>query len=653
MTDDSTWQRIAWHKGKPYSSVFQDTYASVDGAIAEAKCVFIDGNHLIERWESQSTLVVAELGFGAGLNFLTTWQEMLKAAPACAKLHYIVCEKYPLTHYDLEKIYELYPDVREQAKALLTQYPNFYHGVHQLVFAGGRVKLTLYFSDVLDFVKELAVPVDAWFLDGFAPKRNPDMWADAVMERIAQLSVETTTLATYSVAGSVCQALQTVGFATKKCPGFGSKRHRLEAIFTKPHQSEIPLSFSKPWFVTSKHEVNERHAIVIGAGIAGCSVAAVLARENWKVTIIEKDAAVARWASGNPAGIVMPHFSSKAISLSRFSLAAYTHALRNIHDRTEYTGSVIQNYGVLQLLSDSELERYQDAENRLDYTEEMAQLVSAARASVIAGVPLSNSACYFSQAISIDPAELCRAYLDHENIELLTNKKVCQLQRSNSKWHVVDENGSSFASSEVVVIANAYECSQFSQTKDLPLQVIRGQLAYCPVNAESEKLSVCVTFGGYIMPENKGVHIVGASYDLNSQEQSLSEAVQTSLIEQVNESLPSMQLTSEAIDGRVAFRAATPDKLPMVGPVPDVSAFRRDYEGLCYGRKYDAYPDATHLNGLYISVGHGSKGLSYSALAAEVLGAYITDMPMPLERDLVEAINPARFIIRKLKRREL
>lgn len=228
---------MEWHGTLPFSTQYDDIYHSSEGGINQALYVFIDGNDLIKRWQSFSSdepqrFTIAETGFGIGLNFLVSWSLWEQYAPMSCQLHFISCEKHPLSLTDLTKSLASWPQLEKQAQQLIASYPVLTPGYHHLSFCDGRVTLTLMLGDALECYEQLLICgepslesqlrtafIDAWFLDGFAPAKNQNMWSDALMKVIAMLSKEETTLATYTAASSVKTSLSQHGFVVKKEKG--------------------------------------------------------------------------------------------------------------------------------------------------------------------------------------------------------------------------------------------------------------------------------------------------------------------------------------------------------------------------------------------------------------------------------------------------
>jgi tRNA 5-methylaminomethyl-2-thiouridine biosynthesis bifunctional protein len=220
-------------KGAPKSKEFDDVYFSADDGLAESEYVFLDGNRLPRKWQEEERFVICETGFGTGLNFLAAWKRFEETTQAHQQLDFISFEKHPL---DAEEIALHLQPWREifggYLRRLLDVYPPDFPGFHRVVL-NERVTLTLVFDDVNLALPQLEGCVDAWFLDGFKPSTNPDMWSDVVFEQMARLSREGTRVSTFTAAGKVRRGLEAAGFAVEKVQGFGRKRDMIIGRFKK------------------------------------------------------------------------------------------------------------------------------------------------------------------------------------------------------------------------------------------------------------------------------------------------------------------------------------------------------------------------------------------------------------------------------------
>jgi tRNA 5-methylaminomethyl-2-thiouridine biosynthesis bifunctional protein len=605
---------LDWQDGQPYSRRYGDIYFSRESGIAETHHVFLEQNRLAQRWTSLNALeqfVIGETGFGTGLNFLCAWRLWDQVAPSTATLHFVSTELHPVLPEELHRALELWPELAEYASQLSSQYGDLSPGVHRMVFAQGKVILTLLIGAASDTLPGLDAPINAWFLDGFAPSRNPQMWSETIFQAMAKCSVTGTTFATFTSAGAVRRGLEAVGFNTEKVPGYGRKREILRGEFAG-HACE---KLASPI----------REAIVIGGGLAGSATAHSLARKGWRITLIERHPHIAAEASGNHQGVLYARLSPKMSLLSEFTLAGYRHALRSLHGLLPQGENSWRQCGLLQLaFDDTEAARLRGVLD-LGLQAELFYGVDPVQASALAGVQLAFGGLYFPGGGWVHPPALCRALTSASDIALRTGQEATELLHYGDVWEVRNQ-GKLLAQAPVVVVACAAHTRRFAQTAHLPLRSIRGQITHLPANARSTVLTTVLCSEGYAAPARQGIHTVGATY--GNLEESLElratdHAENLFMLSQLSPDLYGVlggnALQASEMDGRAACRCNVPDYLPLVGSVS---------------------PD---MPGLYVNTGHGSRGLITAMLAAEILAAELEGEPAPLPFKLMAAISPRRF----------
>ncbi|MCW8884980.1 MAG: bifunctional tRNA (5-methylaminomethyl-2-thiouridine)(34)-methyltransferase MnmD/FAD-dependent 5-carboxymethylaminomethyl-2-thiouridine(34) oxidoreductase MnmC [Motiliproteus sp.] len=652
---------IRWDEtGLPLSEHFQDFYFSKLNGLEETHYVFLENNKIPQRWKSlapNASFTIAETGFGTGLNFLATWQSWQQQAPADARLHYLSVEKYPLALQDLQKALALWPQLAPLADQLTASYPISCDGFHRLHFDQGRVTLTLMLGDADRLFDQLEGQVDAWYLDGFSPAKNPDMWTESLFSAMAEHSHGESTYSTFTAASIVSRGLTQHGFSVEKRPGFGRKREMLRGQYQADEQPAKMID--KPWFTPPQPILaSKREAMVIGAGIAGCSAARSLANRGWKVSLIDRHSQVAEEASGNDQGILYAKLPAKPTLASRIHLAGYLYSQQLLQQLLPGADSW-SDCGLLQLaLSPKEHQKQLKLLDLQNYPPELVTGVDTEEASRIAGCQLQHPALYFPSSGWINPPSLCRELVSHPNIRLVNNQEVDRLQQSPSgTWSALDQNGEIISQASVAVIATAHHTTQFSQLQWLPLKSIRGQVSSLPQPSGSN-LNTVICGNSYISPPWRGRFCFGATFNLRDDEQSVriedhhhnlenTQQLVAELTEQLKSSDPAQWR------GRVGFRCTTPDYLPIVGAIPDQQQFIDAYAELSFDAKAKIDHPPQHLSGLYCSLGHGSKGMITAPLAGETIASMVDGDPLPLQRPLLHALNPARFIIKDLIRRAI
>ena len=687
---------VIWDEnGQPISSRFGDVYFSKNCGIAETRFVFLQHNGLPERWrvlKPNAIFTIGETGFGTGLNFLTAWHAWRDHAPADANLHFISVEKYPLSCGDLERALALWPELADLSAALLAQYPPVdARGLHRLTF--GKVRLTLIYDDAIAGFSQL-LPilkpgptvhalsadfspyrkegvVNAWFLDGFAPAKNPDLWTQELFDVVARLSHPCATFATFTSAGVVKRGLTAAGFSVNKVPGYGTKREMLCGVFNGwaagfEERAGSPASSTtvRPdpsWHLVEPCGPAPVEVAVIGAGLAGCHTAWALAQKGVKVTLFEQFTPGAG-ASGNPVGILYSRFSHRPGTLPDFNLSAYLYACRFYHS----TGLFREQgdpCGVMQLPEQPEHQaQLREIAQVLAHSPELLRWLEPQQATELAGVPLKDGALWFPQAGWINPLSLCRALTQHPHIRLITDTHVAHLTRSDESWRLSNSFGDVLHTSPAVVIACAYSAKRFAQSAHLPVKKIRGQISLTSATDQSKHLKVVLCGEGYITPAQNSQHCAGASFVLNSDDTSKTWNDTSPTWKEHQHNLDNASMLSPALaqlevrdlrQGRVSFRCTTPDYLPIVGPLADADAMLKRFAPLRQNARAPIDQPGVYHSGLFINVGHGSRGLAYSPICAELLAALITTHPLPLPRDLILALHPARFLIRDLGRNKV
>lgn len=645
-------------EGQPRSVLFGDLYHCRQDGLEESRHVFLLHNQLETRWQQLQPgehFCIAETGFGTGLNFLAAFQLWERRAPTDATLHFISAEKYPLAAADLRRALNLWPELASCAAQLLAHYSSPAPGWQHLVLADGRITLTLMIGDATEMLRQLDASVDAWFLDGFAPACDPDMWQPALYREVARLSRVGSTLTTFANEEEVKQGLVTAGFIAERVRGYRPEREMLVARL-----AQLPArEWSAPWYQRpAAVPAKERRAVIVGAGLAGCCTAWALARRGWRVTLIERHAGEAREASGNAQGILYCKLSPHHPPLSRFIQSSYAyslHLLRSILPEDNVGWSAC---GVLQLSGDAKEAARLQALAEQGYPPEFLHGVTADQASQIAGVQVNEGGLHFPGGGWVNPPALCAALLRHPAIELKTCCEAISLDYNGEQWHAVDTQGVTLESAPVAIICSAGDSKRFAQTVHLPLKTIRGQVTRLPATADSQTLRSVLCGEGYVSPARLGTHYVGASFRFDRSDTHPSEEENTSNLELLNRLSPELdrKLRSEgallpgALHGRAALRCTSPDYLPLIGPVVDAGRFLQEYAMLAKDASKQPEHQAPWHRGLYVNAAHGSRGLISAPLSGELIGALLEDEPLPLPRELIRAVHPGRFLLRQLVR---
>ena len=671
--------KLNWDElGQPKSAQFDDFYFNTDSGIDESRYVFINPSRLQQRWQDhKGSFTILETGFGTGLNFILTWLEWMAFQSETSyrnaeqqvsnHLHFISIEKFPLDKSQIAQALALFPQLNHLTEQLIAEYPLLIKGFHSLQFKDHNMTLTLIFDDVSSALPQLNGAVDAWYLDGFAPAKNPDMWTDSLYSSMARLSRADTSLATFTAAGDVRRGLSAAGFKLNKVTGFGMKREMMHGSFIQS-QGPLPnpLDQLKPWLKPQTKAIT--HIAIIGAGIAGCTTAYALARRGIRVTIIDKHG-IATEASGNPQGAMYAKLAAGEATHSDIYVQGYLQSLRWLQQQLE-PGDGWDNCGLIQLAStDKETQRQQKFIENTHYPKQLLHSITAVEASKISGVSLNNGGLFFPEAGWVSPLRLCQQLIKHPLIQLQTMPIAALVQKDND-WQLIsaeednDDPRETATSYSHVVIACANQSQKLLPNCYLPTKSIRGQLTYlnqneCDKSTEQKiKLKTVLCGKGYIAPAENGKYCLGASYNIRDDETEMRLSDQQknfSYLDDFGEEFQALNQQFQRQDltllpGRTGFRCTTPDYLPMAGPLIDEESFDTDFTAI--RKNLARYPRqaAKFHPGLYTNIGHGSRGLTSAPLCAELIAAYICGENFPLAKDHAEALLPARFFIREMVR---
>ncbi len=663
-----TLAQLSWsNEGVPISEQFDDVYFSTDDGLAEVEHNFIVRNQLAQRFsalEPSQDFRIAETGFGSGLNFLRAAELWLNETSDDSALHFISFEKYPMCVEDLKRAHQTLPADRDLLIQLSLQlqenYPLLISGWHDLYLAEGKVRLTLWLGDLLKGLPEMDASsgsqIDAWFLDGFAPIKNPDMWQPTLYQQMARLTKPEGSFATFTAAGDVRRGLQRAGFEVVKAQGFGRKR---EMCFGRKHQQR-PHSLKAPWYKRPESLLKGRagHAVVVGAGLAGAAVAHKLAINGWQVTVLESEADIATQASGNLAGTVHPLLTADWNLRSRWYLQGFEATLRQVLPLLSADTEMGDLSGLIELeMTEKDQLRNQQAIERNALPKALVQPLSAEKNTEFLGASVSQSGVFFPQGGWLYPRSVIKACLNHPNIQLCLNRQVSDIvqaiqtqegpaQEESSQWSV--KTLEKTFQVDAVVVATGSLNKTLNQRLGLPIRPVKGQVTHLMSQQQNNPLKKAVTHSGYSVSHSCGA-VTGATFEAPGMTESLSEQSHRENIDNTFQALPDWlhdDIKPSSVTGRVAFRPTTPDHLPIVGPVADPKWLAEAYLSESHTHAVYRYPEQRYQQGLFVSNGHGPRGLMSVFLAAEIIYADLAGQAPVQPLSLYHASHPARFTIR-------
>jgi tRNA 5-methylaminomethyl-2-thiouridine biosynthesis bifunctional protein len=622
--------------GVPYSARFDDIYHPRAGALTQARHVFIAGNGLPARWQGHDRFVVLETGFGLGNNFLATWQAWRDDPRRCERLVFISIDAHPLTRDELARSHAASP-LPALSVALQAAWPPLTPNLHALDFENGRVQLLLAFGDVQAWLPELVAAVDAFFLDGFAPARNPRMWDLRVCKALSRLAAPGATLATWSAAHALREHLTSAGFEVNLAPGTGGKRDITLARFAPAFTPR-----RAPARAAARHQT-DRHALIVGAGLAGCAAAWALSEQGWHSTVFDRRAQIACEASGNPAGLFHGIVNAQDGVHARFNRAAALLAQQAVRRAIADHGVDGAVHGLLRLETTSTFAQMQATLRALGLPRGYVDALDADQAHALSGLPLAHPAWFYPGGGWVHPAGLARAWLERAGTlaTLRTDSDVHALQRSAAGWCLLAADGTTLAEAPAVVLANAGDALRLLGRPDWPIEAVRGQISLLPASALALP-RLPVAGAGYLLPEVRGQAVFGATAQRGDDDASVRAADHAANLAQLARLTGTVfDADAATLQGRTAWRWSATDRLPVIGAVPDTSAT---------AARLDQPRFVPRLPGLFVFTALGARGITWSALGARVLAACITGAPAPMEASLIDAVDPARFVSRAARR---
>lgn len=649
--------RLDWNEaGTPVSSEFGDVYFSNDNGLSETRYVFLQQNRLPERFShhDSDSFVIGETGFGTGLNFLATMAAFLEQAPLSgngSRLHFISVEKYPLTQADLRKALAAWPELAPLSQPLIDQWPLPVSGCHRLLFADGRIRLDLWFGDIKEMLPQVPHPatglVDAWYLDGFSPAKNPEMWTQDLFDDLARLARPDATLSTFTCAGFVRRGLIAAGFAMKKVKGHGSKREMLAGV----REGKVPQQSIAPWY--ARPAGREGEVLIIGGGIASAMTALSLVARGRHVTLLCEDGEPASGASGNRQGALYPLLNGEHDALSRFYSLAFGFARNRLLALAKHHPVAFSLCGVTQLGYDDKSAAKLAKMSQGPFPPELMHPLSAAEVEQVVGLPCDADGVSYPLGGWLCPADLTRAAIREAQasgrLEVVFNAAATHIAEQDGGWRVESRDGRQWRAPNLVVAAG-HQLPALLPFAELPLYPVRGQVSHVPTTAGLSQLKTVLCYDGYLTPAHNGAHCIGASYGRNQTDLAYRTDEQEQNRARLQACVPQQRWPAEVdvsgAQARVGVRCASRDHLPVAGPVARLAALA-DHDVNAPADQQSALP--LHA-GLYVLGALGSRGLCSAPLCGELVASEICGEPLPLAADLLEALHPARYWVRRLRR---
>jgi tRNA 5-methylaminomethyl-2-thiouridine biosynthesis bifunctional protein len=572
---------------------FQDIYFDQTNGLAESRFVFLQQNGLPEQWQRQKNWTILETGFGTGLNCLAAWQSFEHHATSDQKLRLISIERYPLDKNQIAQALSFWSkELEGRLEILLNYYPQAISGWHH-IHLSPQVELILILDDVNRALPEIRTPIDCWFLDGFAPAKNPDMWSPILFQSMKYLSAPQSRFATFTAAGFVRRGLEQAGFAVERIAGYGHKRHMSRGVFLADGLTTAPI------------KAPPEHVAIIGAGLAGVQMAHHLQQEadRQKKTLcitIYDEKGIATGASGNKRGLFNPKLTAFKSKESDFYGSAYADFLRRHQTR-------VQKCGALHLAVDTDKQkRFQSLAQNWEWGEEELSYLSADQASDIAGVTISHEALYLKNSGFISPYELCHS--------LWQNHWSLKLEKAVINLDLKQVNGQSF---DHIFICCGSNLAEHVPALASSVQIVRGQVGFASATPLSSQLKTNLCYGGYLSMAQNGDHVVGSTFQHWLHDCTYRQEDEKLLLEKCEHAVPALRDQLHIQSGWVGLRSVAKDRFPIGGFFQE---------------------------GVSFSCAHGSHGILSSGMIAKMVALDLFSATQILPLSVEKALSAHRFL---------
>ena len=636
--------RVAWAAAGTahelaHASDFGDTYAAPAEALQRARCVYLAGNDLPTRWAGRDHFTVLETGFGAGHNFMATWDAWRRDPARSRWLHYVAVEGHPLAQGDLLRVHTRSP-LRELAQSLVSAWPEATPNLHPRSFEAGRVRLLLAFGDIGTLLRELRCSADAFFIDGFAPERNPAMWTPQLMKALARRAAPGATAASWNASPALGQGLAAAGFEVERVDGAAGS-----SAFTRARWQPrfVPRSAPQP---------GPRPAadvVVVGAGLAGAFATQALHALGWHVQVLDQHSQPAQEASGNPAGVFHGTVHPQDGPHARLLRAAALQAQRSLHLLVTAGTVPGQADGLLRVIgtaggpgTDRNLAGMQALLAQQGLPADYVQALDGSQASRRAGVPLPGPAWFFPGGGWVAPQALVTHVL--QGLPFLGGAQVAALRRAGNRWQLLGANGAVLVEAAAVVLANAAQAAQLLApwgAAAWPLRRLRGQLSLW--HGAPGGLALPLSGDGYALhlpAEMGGGLLCGATAHADDDEARERSADHRFNLQRLTSLCGVAGPEGAVVTGRVAWRVQADDRQPVVGPLPLLVAAARSDQARWLSR----------VEGLFVCTALGGRGITLAPLMGALVAAQVAGTPLPLEQSLLDAVDPGRWQVRAARR---
>lgn len=605
--------RVIFKDNTPYSLDFEDFYFNSQEGVEESRFVYTEAF----EWEECESFIIAETGFGIGLNFFLTLQNFLKTKKRPKRLFYVSVEGFYLEPSFLREAYKrlgIYGEIKELLEQFLLFYPKCAKGIYRFYFKD--CFLDLVFDDI-SVLKRLEFEANIWYLDGFSPSKNSLMFDENTLFEIARLSKLNATILSFSSSSFLQKNLKHCGFDVAKVKGF-RKREMVRAFLKHKKQ----MTNKEAYFQKVSAKFENKKVAIIGAGISGALLAYELSLRGFEVEIFEKNATLYEGASSNESGILSSLILNPQSVLGNFSLNAFVEASRFYRQILD-----LKLKGVYEFA----------------YTLQMQQRFFTQKDN--AYFQIAQNKAFLDYGGHIYPKEILSSLFEKAGVKIYFNHHFSHYERENETFNLIFKNASKRCKFGILIYALGADAKDFLHYEAMLLSRVRGQLTHLKPFFKTE---FPLSSKAYICPPKSNLQVIGATYDrLNVNPKGQRKNDEENL-EKIKEFLRGDE-EIEIIGSRVGFRSYSSDRFCIAGAAYDEEFYKQNYKALLW-HKNKPQISPQNIPNLYLSLAQGSRAFSSSVLCARYLCALINDEPLGFYADFIPHIHPARFLIRKLKK---
>ncbi|ELT5783871.1 bifunctional tRNA (5-methylaminomethyl-2-thiouridine)(34)-methyltransferase MnmD/FAD-dependent 5-carboxymethylaminomethyl-2-thiouridine(34) oxidoreductase MnmC [Campylobacter upsaliensis] len=605
--------RVIFKDNTPYSLDFEDFYFNSQEGVEESRFVYTEAF----EWEECESFIIAETGFGIGLNFFLTLQNFLKTKKRPKRLFYVSVEGFYLEPSFLREAYKrlgIYEEIKELLEQFLLFYPKCAKGIYRFYFKD--CFLDLVFDDI-SVLKRLEFEANIWYLDGFSPSKNSLMFDENTLFEIARLSKLNATILSFSSSSFLQKNLKHCGFDVAKVKGF-RKREMVRAFLKHKKQ----MTNREAYFQKVSAKFENKKVAIIGAGISGALLAYELSLRGFEVEIFEKNATLYEGASSNESGILSSLILNPQSALGNFSLNAFVEASRFYRQILD-----LKLKGVYEFA----------------YTLQMQQRFFTQKDN--AYFQIAQNKAFLDYGGHIYPKEILSSLFEKAGVKIYFNHHFSHYERENETFNLIFKNASKRCKFGILIYALGADAKDFLHYEAMLLSRVRGQLTHLK---PFFKMEFPLSSKAYICPPKSNLQVIGATYDrLNANPKGQRKDDEENL-EKIKEFLRGGE-EIEIIGSRVGFRSYSSDRFCIAGAAYDEEFYKQNYKALLW-HKNKPQISPQNIPNLYLSLAQGSRAFSSSVLCARYLCALINDEPLGFYADFIPHIHPARFLIRKLKK---